>query len=131
MTRQTILFGMLGAALAAALVLFASGVNRTVASAAVDASGSGFPPRTPVLLEPKTLRPSTRAEADPPPTAGDGLGLEEDELAPRSAARSSPAARIEALATAGFGRTRAEEIVSREAELRRASAFRQYAATGT
>ena len=39
--------------------------------------------------------------------------------------------RIDALVEAGFGRTRAEEIVSREAELRSAAAFRQYETTGT
>jgi hypothetical protein len=128
--RQTVLLGLLGVAVAlVALVLLWSSPIQNVDSSTVDAGAiRARPPNAPT--EPMA-RVSVGVVPRRPLAANDAPDVEEDESPPSASTLGTPESRIDALVGAGFARTRAEEIVSREAELRRTAAVRQYEATGT
>jgi hypothetical protein len=131
--RKTIGFGLLGVALAfVALALLPSNASwRSAGATRIDAEALGA--RSPSASAPPEPLPRVAAARDAPKTlrvADDAAVVEADDVPPSSIAPSTPVDRIDELA-AGLGRIRAEEIVSREAELHRTAVSRQYASTGT
>lgn len=132
--RHTILLGLLGVALAfVALVLLPSRPNQNVDSSAVDAAA--FRARLPNAPAPTQaiarVPPVSLAPGRPLVAGDDALDVEEEESPPGASTLSTPENQIDALVAAGFARTRAQEIVSREGVLRGTAVFRQYEATGT
>jgi len=130
--RQTIVAALFGVAVALAALMLWRNPSQDAERAAINADR--LPTEAPSLPAPteSIAREPLPVEGVREPNAADAAPVtDEDEDAPSGNARGTPEARVALLVDAGFERARAEEIVGREAELRRAAAYREFESTGS